>query len=55
MGMAGSLAMTAALATQPIVSSGIRAIFVFFFNCRFQTKAAGSKAKVKSAMILKML
>ena len=47
--------MTAALATQPMVRSGIRAIFVLLFSCRFQTRKAGRRAKVKSAMMLKIL
>lgn len=47
--------MTAALATQPIVRRGIKAIFALLLSCRFQTRKAGSKANVKSAMILKTL
>lgn len=54
-GRKGRRAMTAALATQPIVRSGMRAIFVLLFSCRFHTRKAGSKAKVKSAIMLKTL
>lgn len=40
---------------QPIVRSGIRAILVLRFNCRFHTRKAGRIAKVKSEMTLKAL
>jgi hypothetical protein len=38
-----------------MVRSGIRAIFVLLFSCRFQTRKAGRRANVKSAMMLKIL
>jgi hypothetical protein len=47
--------MTAALAMQPIVISGIKANFVLLFNCKCHTKKPGMIAKVKSERMLKML